>query len=555
MRANCRRRLRTIEARLWRERGDKMARAAGDRYDVIVVGGGPVGHAVAIELGRRGITCALLERRRSPQRIPKGQNLTQRSLEHFARWGCVDELRARRVLPPGYPIGGIVCYGDLTSDYWHAPVGREAVGAYFSQPNERLPQYETEAVLRERVAQIDAVTTRYGWQVDSLDQDDDGVSVGVVDLAEPGSRQTLAGRFVVGCDGARSLVRTEAGIDRSSGVLWQKMVLAVLRSRELHQHLKRFPERTTYRAMHPDAKGYWRFFGRVDVGESFFFHAPVPSDTASSRLEVRRHLEEAAGFSFAYELDHVGLWDLRIEVAQEYRARRAFIAGDACHSHPPYYGYGLNTGLEDATNLAWKLAAVLEGWGGEALLDTYTIERQPIFEEIGREIITAGIERDRAFLDRYRPERDLAEFEEAWEREMAIADTGPQWYEPHYEGSPIVDGPPEGRCSVHGSHSFQARPGHHLAPRRLSDGTNAFCALGDGFSLLAFGAPASEVAAIETAAKAASIPLTTCTDDFQGERADYGARLILVRPDEHVAWVGENAPRDPRRLLERLVGR
>src|SRR6266571_746581 len=104
-------------------------------FQVVIVGGGPVGVALAVELGQRGISCALVERRVEPQRIPKGQNLTQRTLEHFYFWGVVDELRAARLLPPGYPIGGVTAYRNLMSEYWFASGGRESVRSYFFQTN------------------------------------------------------------------------------------------------------------------------------------------------------------------------------------------------------------------------------------------------------------------------------------------------------------------------------------------------------------------------------------------------------------------------------------
>ena len=149
----------------------------------------------------------------------------------------------------------------------------------------------------------------------------------------------------LGCDGARSTVRESLGIDRGGSDFDQRMVLAVFKSKELHEGLKRFPERTTYRALHPDLKGYWRFFGRIDVGEGFFFHAPVPKDTTPENYDFQALLQIAAGFPFSCEFDHVGFWDLRVAVASTYRQGRAFIAGDAAHSHPPYGAFGLNSGL------------------------------------------------------------------------------------------------------------------------------------------------------------------------------------------------------------------
>ena len=132
------------------------------RYQVAIVGGGPVGVALAIDLGLRGISCILIERRTEPQRIPKGQNLTQRSVEHFYFWGIADELRAARLLPPGYPIGNVTAYGNLMSDYWFAPPGRELVRSYYFQDNERLPQYLMEEVLRTRAAQLPNVKCLFG---------------------------------------------------------------------------------------------------------------------------------------------------------------------------------------------------------------------------------------------------------------------------------------------------------------------------------------------------------------------------------------------------------
>jgi len=124
------------------------------RHQVVIVGGGPVGVALAVDLGLRGVSCALVESRVGLSRIPKGQNLTQRTLEHFQFWGLVDELRAARLMPPGHPIGEVTAYRSLMSEYWLAPPGRETVRSFYSQANERLPQYQMEAVLRKKMATL-----------------------------------------------------------------------------------------------------------------------------------------------------------------------------------------------------------------------------------------------------------------------------------------------------------------------------------------------------------------------------------------------------------------
>ena len=192
------------------------------RYQVVIVGGGPVGVALAVELGLRGVTCALVESRTGLQQIPKGQNLTQRTLEHFYFWGVVDEMRAARMMPPGYPIGEVTAYGNLMSDYWHAPPGREIVRPYYFQDNERLPQYRVEEVLRRKLATLKSVESHFGWTAKAIDQRDDGVRVTIAEEGGSG-RAALEADYLVGCDGGNSLVRTQAGIERGGTDFGQLM--------------------------------------------------------------------------------------------------------------------------------------------------------------------------------------------------------------------------------------------------------------------------------------------------------------------------------------------
>ena len=529
------------------------------RYQVIIVGGGPVGVAPAVDLGIRGISCALVEQHLTPQRIPKGQNLTQRSLEHFYFWGIADELRAERLLPPGFPISGITAYGNLMSEHRYAPVGRESVRSYYYQANERLPQYLTEEVLRRRMNDLPNVSSFFGWLAESIQQDGQGVTVKIsqvngIDGVDGPGEHVLKAEYLVGCDGARSPVREQLGIERNGTDFHQKMVLTVIRSPELHKGLKSLGDRTTYRALNPDMKGVWQFFGRIDVGEGFFFHGPVPDDATPENYDFLALMEKAAGFSSSCTFEHIGFWDLRVAVADTYRKGRAFIAGDAAHSHPPYGAFGLNSGLEDITNLGWKLAASLHGWGGEPLLDSYSAERQPAFVGTGEGIIAAGIKSDGAFLERYSPDRDIEEFVTAWKALETEGSSRPGSYVPHYEGSPVIFGPAGSTCGVNGSHSFAARPGHHLAPQPLTSSANVFEELGPGYTLLAFGSEDSDVDAFAQAAKALGIPLKVIRDTYVGDRQAYEARLILVRPDQFVAWVGDQVPPDPTGILRRSAG-
>ncbi len=507
-------------------------------FEVIISGGGPVGMGLAIELGQRGIKVLVIERYPQPQPIPKGQNLTQRTTETLHFWGCEKELRAARTIPPEVGIGGLTLYKNLMSDYHYDWLNRSSVNEYYLTTNERLPQYETEAVLRARAAQIDSIEIRYGWTVEGVTDTGGNVEVAIAEHKGTG-RDTLTAAYVVGCDGSKSAVRETGGIPQEQSDHDKLMVLLVFRSDALHEMLKRYPGKAFYNVLHPDMEGYWQFFGRVDVG-SFFFHAPVPADTRED-ADFETMLHQIVGEPFDLEIDYVGFWDLRVSIASRYRAGRVFVAGDAAHSHPPYGGYGINTGFEDARNLGWKLAATLRGWGGDALLDSYDAERRPVFASTARDFIEFFIDDDNRFLQTFDPAKDREAFEAAWyKRNENAAEVAN--FEPNYEGSPIVDGP--GRPSARGDHRFEARAGHHLAPHILSDGANVFDRLGPGFTLLSFGMRAGPGPA--KAAARAGIPLAEVADDAG---SPYAAPLILVRPDHYVAWVGDDPAEAAKALL------
>lgn len=525
---------------------------------VLIVGGGPVGMGLAIELGQRGIRCTVVERYRELHHVPKGQNLTQRSMEHFHFWGAEQALRAARTIPPEYGIGGLTAYGTLLGDYSYDWLQRDLVRPYYYTANERLPQYATEQVLRARVRELPTVQMLYGWQ--ALEVHDDGAQARVVVAETDGTaRRVVQADYVVGCDGSRSLVRTQAGITQNLSDHDRTMVLLVFRSTQLHELLQRYPGKSYYNVLQPELDGYWKFFGRVDLGTTWFFHAPVPQGTTRDNFDFRSYLHGAVGAEFDVEFDYIGFWDLRFAIAKSYRAGRLFLAGDAAHSHPPYGGYGVNSGFEDARNLGWKLAAVLQGWGGEEVLDSYDRERRPVFESTARDFIARSIENDSAFLRAFDPRRDRAAFETAWQARAQGAVGEVHSFEPHYEGSPIIAGAsPAGSqaCSAVGRHEFQARAGHHLAPARLSDGGNVYERLGAGFALLAFDAEASAVCAFVDAAAALGVPFTLIEDTAEDERGRYAASLVLVRPDQFVAWAGSGdvLPEQARAVLQRVSG-
>jgi 2-polyprenyl-6-methoxyphenol hydroxylase-like FAD-dependent oxidoreductase len=529
-----------------------MSPASTDTSQVVVIGGGPVGTGLAIALGQRGIRCTLVERYVQPQPIPKGQNLTQRTMEHFHFWGAEKALRAARTIPREYGIGGMTSYGTLLGDYHYDWLQRELVRPYYFTDNERLPQYATEGVLRARLAELPCVTTLYGWTAETVEQDGEGVRIVAAERGGD-ARRELRADYAVGCDGSRSTIREAAGITQTRSDHDRLMVLLVFRSHRLNELLGRYPGKSYYNVLHPELRGYWQFFGRVDLDGGFFFHAPVPPGTTRDSMDFAAYLQRAAGAEFDVAFEHVGFWDLRFAIADRYREGRVFVAGDAAHSHPPYGGYGINTGLEDAANLGWKLAATLQGWGGPALLDSYDAERRPVFASTARDFIEKSIHADRDFLAAFDPARNKAAFEAEWTARQSGARSEVASFEPNYEGSPIV-AKGTGQPGAVGSHSFAARAGHHLAPQPLPEGGNVFDLLGEGLTLLTAAPGGALAAGFRDAARRQNIPLQLVAIGADAEAA-YASSTILVRPDQFVAWVDGGPAGHPEDILARALGK
>lgn len=520
--------------------------------EVIITGGGPVGLGLAIDLAKRGVTTTVLERSKKLHRIPKGQNLTQRTGEHFRAWGISEQVRAASPIPPEFGNSGIVLYDNLLSEYHYDWFQRSRVKEYYFADNERLPQYDLERVMRARVADFPEITFIEGATVTGMQEDDSGVQA-TYETAD-GQIHMIHGAYGVGCDGARSKVREMAGIQSDVDHEGPRMALLVFRSMELHELLERYPGKSIFNVMSPDIGGYWQFCGRVDLDGGWFFHAPVPAGTTVDNFDFHAFLHKWAGTEFALEFEHIGFWDLRISLAETYRSGRIFIAGDACHSHPPYGGYGVNTGFEDARNLSWKLAAMVNGWGGSGLLDSYSRERHPVFKSVSRDFIGRMIEDFRQFTSDYAPKKDKSAFEAAWQARANADDSDVTEFLPNYAGSPLVFGEDGAKSSAKGVHSFVARAGHHLAPQPLPDGEDLWDELGDGFTLLNLSGDGDLSQSFREAASSLGVPLEILTLPQGYLRSAYQADAILVRPDQFVAWAGHEITIPPKDILKKACG-
>ena len=522
--------------------------------DVVIIGGGPVGVGLAIDLAINGVSSVVVERHETIQKIPKGQNLTPRTGEHFRRWGVTEAIRAASPIPRNYGSGGIATYGTFLSDYHYEWFNRAKIIDYYAATNERLPQYKTESVLRARAAEFDQITFLTGWNFQSAEAHTDGVIVTIAETHNKQIRQ-LSAAYLVGCDGARSQVREAAGISQTTDPHDRLMALLVFNSSQLDKKLSVYGDKTIFNAIHPDMNGYWQFLGRVDLEGNWFFHAPVPAGTTRDNFDFHAFLEKAVGAQIDVDFEYVGFWELRLSLADNYGKGRIFIAGDAAHSHPPYGGYGVNTGFEDARNLSWKLTACLQGWGGTHLLASYSAERHPVFASTRDDFILKSIIEDREFTEAYNPKKDLKAFENAWAQRAAGDDSMVTQYLPHYAGSPIVCGQPEASSGATGKHGFVAQAGHHLSPLPLSGDDELWDHLGAGFTLMNLTGDTILTEAFSSAATARGAPLKTLDLAKTGLSDSYKAEAILVRPDHFIAWTGSHADADAARILDHAIGK
>ena len=515
--------------------------------EIIIAGGGPVGVGLAIDLAQRGHDVLVVEKYSQPQLVPKGQNLTSRTMEHLAAWGADQIARSKRPTSRSTGNGGLNCYKTLLSGHHYGWLNRESVRSFYYQDVERLPQYVTEDALRERASELSNIQWLSNHEAVSCSNRDNFATVLVRDR-ETESVNELSARFLIGCDGSHSVIRRSANITQTMNDHDRKMALVVFRSQALEQLLSELPYSAFYNALDPKLEGYWKFIGRVSSDGEWFFHAPVPQNATKESFDFPGYLHETVGTEFSLDIGYVGFWDLRFAVADSYRNGRVLIAGDAAHSHPPYGGYGINTGFEDARNLGWKLSYVLKGIAEEDFLDSYTNERQPVFRSTSKHFIEYLIEDDKRFLSQWDGNEQDPKFEDAWNSRITNNLTVTQ-YEPNYSGSVnVIDTNTADKIpSAVGEHSAVARPGHHLSPPPSDPNFQA--ALGHDFVLLH--KEKMDLQGIKDQANETSPPLKFVMAD-EKIFEDWDAEWILLRPDHFVAARGSNSDIPPD-LLSKVI--
>jgi 2-polyprenyl-6-methoxyphenol hydroxylase-like FAD-dependent oxidoreductase len=531
--------------------------------DVLVVGAGPVGLTLAVDLGRRGVRCTLVEQKAAPEFLPKMERCNARTMEIFRRMGVAGKIRAaglRADVPMDVFI--ILAMNEpplLRLPYPSVDEARAQIagcndGTMPREPYQLISQYTLEPLLTQEAEALPTVSVRYGCAFESLAQESEDV---VATLRDEGQITQLHAKYLVGCDGGNSAVRRQLGIRlRGEGDL-MRLYQALFFCPKLFDRLPIGPGPGRGRHYHV-ADGRATFLIMQDSTKHWTLHAVVDRPG-----EMAEQFERTIGTPIRADMLYVGEWKQNLLLADRYRSERVFLAGDSAHLVIPTGGLGMNTGVGDAIDLSWKLAATLQGWGGPGLLDSYEIERRQVGDRNVAASRYASTGR-RAWRAQFRPNirdaspegqatRDhlaqVANVEQRKTNEMIGAELGYR-----YVGSPIVSDEPGGPDHLFRDYVPTTWPGARLPHVWLEPDVSIHDRIGDGYTLLLLGATRAVATPLSRAIAALSAPFTVFRVDSEAARQVYGYDLILVRPDLHVVWRGNRAPEDPADLAARITG-
>ena len=514
---------------------------------VVIVGAGPSGLALAVELGSRGVRTLLIERNERVGYAPRAKTTNVRTRTHLRRWGIADKLAAASPFGVDYPanvsfvtrLGGFgLTRIENTSNF--EPTRNDL----YPEHGQWIPQYTLEQVMREHADTLPSVRIRFNTGFVSATQDAERVVVTVRD-ALSGAEQQVRCHYLVGADGARSAIRDligaklegQYGLSRNYNVVFRAPGLA-----KAHAH----EPSVMFWQVNPVAPS---LIGPMDKDDVWYFMPTrLPQGFEVTSENAAALIRDATGIDLPYEIMSTDEWVASSFIADKYRDRRIFLIGDACHLHPPFGGFGMNMGVADGADLGWKLAAMLQGWGGPRLLESYEAERRAIHEEV---IAEAAANHSVLSNDFWTEELEAPGEEgdrirrEVGERIYAIKER-----EFHtlgtvlggcYSVSPIIAS--EAPLATKGDtrvYTPSSRPGC-LAPHLWrADGGSVYDEFGQGFALVV--TPDADPADVRRAmedAVAKGEPLSVVELRAAEAETRYPLALTLVRPDQYVAWRGQ----------------
>jgi 2-polyprenyl-6-methoxyphenol hydroxylase-like FAD-dependent oxidoreductase len=521
-----------------------MAQSTSREIDILIIGAGPVGLAAAIELGIRGVRVLLIEQNDRTGVAPRAKTTNVRTRTHLRRWGIADRLAEESPFGVDYP-NNMVFVTRLSSEGHELARFANAFNAsperseLYPEHAQWIPQYKLEKVLLEKVRTLPSVEILFGARFISATQDHTSVH-SLIEVN--GKNVTVNSRYLIGADGGRSTVREQIGAKMEGRSALMRAYNIIFRAPGLGNAHRFGP-----------AAIYWQFgrhgasvLGPMDRDDIWFIMHGLPRDQTLTHEEAAALIRERTGVDLPYEILSADAWFANELLADRYLDRRIILAGDACHLHPPAGGYGMNLGIGDAVDLGWKLAATLQGWGGANLVASYEAERRPIHRTVIDEAVANLVDT----VPSLPPEiEDLTPAGEETRKALGTMLQSKKGREFHtlgtvlglgYEASPITFKEP-GPAPQHNNEIYTptARPGY-LAPHAwLADGRSLYDCFGLGFTLVV--AEDAEAGAVDQAgadAKNLGVPLEIVRPNFEVAK-HFGAKLTLIRPDQHVAWRGD----------------
>ena len=518
---------------------------------VIVIGAGPVGLSAAVEMGLRGIPVTIIDPviDLSERVHPRARIVNLRSTEHFRRWGVADTVRDHSAFGPTWPtqvqfrtsLAGyrIAAFEDA---FFTAPTSTDL----YPEPAIQIRQSDVEFGIRERLAGLPNVEKLYGYDALEVSQDEDNVHVLV--RSRDGEERRLTAAYVVGGDGGRSIVRRAFGFEMIGKTAISQNVQILFESKDLYKTLNLEP-----------AMQYWclndEFPGFVQTtspdGEFILSLHKLKDINAFTQEQAERAVRIAIGADVPFRIIGLDPWVIHARIADTYRRGRAFVVGDAARQHSTYGAHGMNIGLSDAADIGWKLAAVIQGWAPEALLDTFTTERRPIgvgvLEEATRSFSKSAVDLVVPGIAEPGPAGDAVR---AALSAVILKEKAPQFRHIgtqlgySYADSPLIvsDGTTAPEWTPN-TYTPSAVPGS-LAPHAwLPDGTSLYDNFGQWFTLVDVGQGESvSIDSFVDAAHKEQVPVTVLREPSEELEALYGARFAIIRPDQHIAWRGDELP-------------